>query len=151
MASSKPEKTVPGKPVLSKGRVKNLLRVARIVGPVVAPYAVQAASAAREGYDRMRARRLGVPVTDLASFSGKGGALHARIAGITDVLRDLRERSTDPADVRATEQAASRLAELTAAVRAAERMPTSRRRTTHRAVAKELDIVENDLLRRLGV
>lgn len=146
MASSKSEKSA-----LSKGRVKNLLRVARIVAPVVAPYALQAAAVARQGYDQMRARRLGVPLADLSSFSGRGGALHARIAGLTTVLAELREGSDDPKNVQYTEQTARRIGELTAAVRAAERMPTSRRRATHRAVAKELDVVESELLRRLGV
>lgn len=139
------------KSALSKGRIKNLLRVARVVAPVVAPYALQAASAARQGYDQYRARRLGVAVADLSSFSGRGGALHARIAGLTGVLRDLSEQSTDDADAAFAERTGKRLAELTAAVRAAERMPTSRRRVTHRAVAKELDVLESDLLRRLGV
>lgn len=158
MAKSKPEKSV-----LSSGRVKNLIRIARIVGPVVAPYALQAASAARESYDRMRARKLGVPVADLGKFTGRGAALHARIAGITKALNELGEHAAVPADAKPRKNAAPdttadyreqvgvRLAELAAVVRAAERMPSARRRTTHHSVARELDAIEADLLNHLGI
>ena len=44
-----------------------------------------------------------------------------------------------------------RLVDLAAAVRAAELMPTERRRAAHRAVAAELDRIEPELLRLLGV
>jgi hypothetical protein len=40
---------------------------------------------------------------------------------------------------------------LATAVRAAERMPSARRRPAHRAVAADLDQLEADLLRHLGV
>ena len=45
----------------------------------------------------------------------------------------------------------SRLAELTTAVHAAERMPTPRRKAAHAAVGEDLDRIDADLLRRLGV
>jgi DNA-binding transcriptional LysR family regulator len=44
-----------------------------------------------------------------------------------------------------------RLADLSVAVRAAEQMPTSRRRAAYRAISGELDRIEIDLLTHLGV
>lgn len=120
--------------------------VAPAVVPVVAPYALRAASMARDAVDRMRARRLGVEVKDLASYSGRGGALHARIAGAAAAAADLR--ASDPAFADTSE---TRLAQLAAAVRAAERMPSARRKAAHKAVGQELDRLEEDLLRRLGL
>lgn len=138
------------KPRLTPARAKNLIGLAKVVGPavvpVVAPYAVRAASAARDALDRMRARKLGVGVEDLANYSGRGGALHARIAGAAQAAADLRVSDAAFAD-----SSEARLTQLAAAVRAAERMPGARRKAAHKAIAQELDRLEEDLLRRLGV
>jgi hypothetical protein len=137
-------------PKLTPGKAKNMVGVARIIGPavlpVVAPYLIKAASVAREGVDRYRARRLGVGVDDLPKFSGRGGALHVRIVGADAGLSELTESDADFVTAsRAT------LATLAVAVRAAERMPSTRRRAAHRSVAAELDRIEQELLHRLGV
>lgn len=143
--------------LITPGKTKKVIGVAKIVLPLLAPYALRAASALREAGDRMRARKLGVPVDDLGSYTGKGAKLHARIAGDAEALRELRERQagrTDSASVAVeqfTEAAEARLIQLTSAVRAAERMPASRRRAAHHAVNGELSRIENDLLNRLGV
>ncbi|WP_433266994.1 DUF6474 family protein [Actinosynnema sp. CS-041913] len=132
------------------GRAKNLVGVAKVVAPalipVVAPLAARAAALLGDRYDHYRARRLGVPVGELTRYSGRGARLHARIAGFAQALEELR--AEDRPYVESTE---SRLAQLLAAVRASERMPTSRRRAAHRAVSTDLDALEADLLRRLGV
>ncbi len=132
------------------GRAKNLVGVAKVVAPalipVVAPLAARAAALVSDRYDRYRARRLGVPVGELSRYSGHGARLHARIAGLVQVLEDLRAK--DRAYVETTE---ARLVRLTAAVRASERMPTSRRKAAHRAIGTDLDALEADLLKRLGV
>lgn len=153
MARGKARRTEDEKPaLLTPRKAKNLVAVAKVLGPsvipVVSPYLVRAASTARDGMDRLRARRLGVPVDDLAEFSGRGGALHARIAGDERGLGELAETGTD--DDRAfVERGRNRLAKLAASVRAAERMPSARRRAAHRAAATELDGLEAELLRRL--
>ncbi|MEB3372045.1 DUF6474 family protein [Saccharopolyspora mangrovi] len=139
---------------VTPGNAKKIIGIAKIVGPVLAPFALRAASSVRASYDRSRARKLGVPVADLGSFTGHGAALHARIAGDSDALRDLRKQATD--EQRGTaetyaEQAEARLAQLTSAVRAAERMPAQRRRSAHRAVDQELGRLESELLTRFGV
>jgi hypothetical protein len=135
---------------ITPGNVKNIIRVAKVAAPVLAPFVLKAVSAARESLDRMRARRLGVPVDELSRFTGKGAALHARIASDTDALRDLHA-SGDQESASFANAARDRLAKLTSAVGAAERMPAARRRAVHRSVAGELGRLEDDLLRRLGV
>jgi hypothetical protein len=137
-------------PRLTPSSAKNLLRVAKVLAPtvlpVVTPYLVRAASAARDGVDQYRARRLGVDVADLAEFSGRGGALHARLAGAEASLAEL-----PAADAEFVTRTRGTLAKLAAAVRVAERMPTARRKAAHRSVAALLDPIERELLRRLGV
>jgi hypothetical protein len=141
---------------LTPGRAKNLVGVAKVIGPavvpVVAPYVLRAASVARDGLDRYRARRLGVHVEHLARFSGRGGALHARIAGAAESLAELESRpGASEADREFAARGSDTLAALASAVRAAERMPTARRKAAHRSVAQALDPVEQELLNRLGV
>jgi hypothetical protein len=130
--------------------LKRSLAAARLIGPVVAPFALRAAGELRHRVDQARARRLGVPVGDLPKYSGRGAALHARLAGAATGLRDLSDRHADTGTSDYVARTEPILADLTAAVRAAERMPTDRRRAAHRAVATELDAVEAELLRRLG-
>nr|WP_276329013.1 DUF6474 family protein [Crossiella equi] len=139
-----------GVPKLTPGRAKYLIGLGKLLAPVLAPYALKAAGAARDGYDRFRARKLGVPVEHLHNFSGRGGALHARIAGIANALAELRVHADEEITefVKTSEQ---RLVELAAVLRAAERMPSQRRRSAHRSVATELDRVEAQLLNHLGV
>ncbi|MFD4672860.1 DUF6474 family protein [Lentzea sp. NPDC058450] len=132
------------------GRAKNLVGVAKVVGPalipVLAPVIARGAGVLSEQYDRYRARRLGIDVADIGKYSGYGARLHARIVGFSESLETLRAADSDW--VSKTE---TRLAQLLAAVRASERMPTARRKAAHRAVATDLDVLEQELLRRLNV
>ncbi|MEU4801440.1 DUF6474 family protein [Actinosynnema sp. NPDC023587] len=132
------------------GRARNLVGVAKVVAPalipVVAPLAARAAAAVGDRYDRYRARKLGVPVDEVTRYSGHGARLHARIAGFAQALEAVRAQDRDY--VESTE---ARLTQLTAAVRAAERMPSPRRKAAHRAVGTDLDALEAELLKRLGV
>jgi hypothetical protein len=137
-------------------RAKNALSVAKVIGPavipLVAPYVVRVLGEVRDRYDHARARRLGVPVEELARFSGRGGALHARVSGAAEAIIELRDREDATADDREfANRSEVTLRQLTAAVRAAERMPTARRKAAHKAVAVELDQLEERLLQRLGV
>ena len=146
----------PDEPRVTPKKAKNALAVAKIVGPavipVVAPIALRAASEVRDRIDRMKARRLGVAVGDLAQYTGRGGALHARITGVAEAIDEMRDRPNATAEDRTfADKAETTLRQLTAAVRAAERMPTARRRAAHRAVATELDDLEQRLLARLGI
>ncbi len=137
--------------------VKRMIAIAKIAVPLATPFVLKALGWLRARLDEMRARRLGIPVGDLARFSGRGAALHARIAGIADVLGELRERAhgkTDQDSIAAerfADTARQRLTELTSVVRAAERMPAPRRRAAHHAVAAELDRIDDGLLDHLGV
>jgi hypothetical protein len=146
----------PDEPRITPKKAKNALAVAKIVGPavipVVAPIALRAAAEVRDRVDRLKARRLGVAVGDIAQYSGRGGALHARITGVAEAIDEMRDRPGAIAEDRTfADKAETTLRQLTAAVRAAERMPTARRRAAHRAVAAELDDLEQRLLARLGI
>ncbi|MFF0144536.1 hypothetical protein ATK36_3288 [Amycolatopsis sulphurea] len=145
-----------GEARITPKKAKNAVAVAKVLGPavlpVVAPYAVRAAGAARELYDRYQARKMGVAVDQLGEYTGRGAALHARIAGLVQGLGELRKsaKATD-ADRKFTEETQSTLEQLSATVRAAERMPAARRKAAHRAVNGELERLEDQLLHRLGV
>ncbi|MCX2948560.1 DUF6474 family protein [Lentzea sp. NEAU-D7] len=132
------------------GRAKNLVGVAKVVAPalipVLAPVIARGAGVLSEQYDRYRARRLGIDVADIGRYSGYGARLHARIVGFSESLETLR--ATDSDWVSKTE---TRLTQLLAAVRASERMPTARRKAAHRAVGTDLEVLEQELLRRLNV
>ncbi|SDK62009.1 hypothetical protein SAMN04488074_106225 [Lentzea albidocapillata subsp. violacea] len=132
------------------GRAKNLVGVAKVVAPalipVLAPVIARGAGVLSEQYDRYRARRLGIDVADIGRYSGYGARLHARIVGFSESLETLR--ATDSDWVSKTE---ARLAQLLTAVRASERMPTARRKAAHRAVGTDLEMLEQELLRRLNV
>ncbi len=132
------------------GRAKNLVGVAKVVAPalipVLAPVIARGAGLLSEQYDRYRARRLGIDVADVGRYSGYGARLHARIVGFSESMETLR--ATDSDWVSKTE---ARLSQLLAAVRASERMPTARRKAAHRAVGTDLDVLEQELLRRLNV
>ena len=150
------KRTPDTEPRITPKKAKNALAVAKIVGPavvpVVAPYVLRAFGEARDRIDRFKARRLGVPVGDLAQYSGRGGALHARITGAAEAIVELRDREGATAEDRKfADKSEITLRQLAAAVRAAERMPSSRRRAAHKAAATELDELEQRLLGRLGL
>lgn len=147
---------LPGEPRFTPKKAKNALAVAKIVGPavipVVAPIALRAAGEVRDRLDRLKARRLGVDVTNLHQYSGRGGALHARITGAAEAIDELRDRPGATAEDREfADRSELTLRQLAAAVRAAERMPSARRRAAHKAAGTELDELEQRLLSRLGL
>ncbi|SFW52343.1 DUF6474 family protein [Amycolatopsis australiensis] len=147
---------VAGEARFTPKKAKNAVAVAKVLGPavipVVAPYAVRAAGAARELYDRYQARKLGVAVDQLAAYTGRGAALHARIAGLAEGCRDLEKAAkATAADKSFAQESLGTLEQLAATVRAAERMPSARRKSAHRAVAGELERLEGQLLHRLGI
>ncbi|EIE97085.1 DUF6474 family protein [Saccharomonospora glauca] len=141
---------------LTPKRAKNAVRVAKVVipaaVPALAPLVLRVIGTVREVYDRSQARRLGIDVSQLPEYSGRGGALLARLAGAAEALSQLAdsERATDE-DREFVSRSRSTLEQLTAAVRASEHMPAPRRKAAHRAVAGELDAIETEVLRRLGV
>jgi hypothetical protein len=140
---------------LSAARAKRLIGVGRAVAPLLAPYALAAATVVRAQYDTYRAGRLGVEPGQLSKYSGPGGALHARISRIAETLDRLGSGDQRAGDADANRAFVAdtrpRLEDLSVAVRAAQQMPAARRRTAHRAVGAELDRIEVELLTRLGV
>jgi hypothetical protein len=145
-----------GLPLITPRQAKNAVAVAKVIGPavlpVLVPFVAKTAGVLRDGWDRCKARRLGIPVEDLPKYSGRGGALHARITGVAAALDELRARPAATEDDKSfADTHDMTLRQLTAAVRAAERMPAARRKAAHRAVSAELDQIEEQLLHRLGL
>jgi hypothetical protein len=145
-----------GRGPMTPARARRLIGVGRAVLPLLAPYALAAAGVARARWDAYRALRLGVTPDRLNAYSGRGGALHARIDRLAESLATLEDGSAVDGEDRASSrrfavETRPRLVDLALAVRAAEQMPAPRRRVAHRAVGDELDRVELALLRHLGV
>jgi Family of unknown function (DUF6474) len=138
--------------LFSPSRIRRGITVTRLLAPIVVPLAYRGAIAARGYVDQRRADRLGVPLSQLGQFSGHGAQLSARIAGAEHSLRLVAERKPKDAETKQFVAAITeRLGELSAAVTAAENMPTSRRRSAHASIERQLDGVEADLMARLGV
>jgi hypothetical protein len=127
--------------LLSPTRIRRLLTVSRLLAPIVVPLVYRVAMAARGLIDQRRADQL-----------GHGGQLSARIAGAEQSLRSVQENKPKDAETRQFVTAISeRLADLAAAVTAAENMPPARRRGAHAAISRQLDEIDADLMARLGL
>ena len=138
--------------LFSPTRIRRMLTVTRLLAPIVVPLFYRAAIAARGYLDERRADRLGVPLSQIGQFSGHGAALSARIAGAEHSLRLVAEKKPKDAETQQFVAAITeRLRDLSAAVAAAENMPTTRRRAAHAAIAGQLDGIDADLMARLGL
>lgn len=138
--------------LFSPGRIRRVLTVARLLAPVAVPLVYRASIAARGYADERRAERLGVPLSQLGQFSGHGAELSARIAGAEQSVRLVAQKKPKDAETKQFVAAITeRLSDLSAAVTAAENMPTTRRRAAHAAIAEQLDGIDADLMARLGV
>src|SRR5215218_472981 len=138
--------------LFSPTKIRRMLTVTRLMAPVAVPLVYRASIAARGFIDERRADRLGVPLTQLGQFSGHGAQLSARIAGAEQSLRLIAEKKPKDAETKQFVAAITeRLRDLSAAVTAAENMPTSRRRAAHAAIAQQLDGIDADLMARLGL
>ncbi|MEE6178154.1 DUF6474 family protein [Mycobacterium sp. 050134] len=138
--------------VFSPTRIRRLLTVTRLLAPILTPVIYRAAIAARAMVDQRRADQLGVPLAQIGQFSGHGAQLSARIAGAEKSLQMVQDKKPKDAETRQFVSAISeRLADLSAAVTAAENMPAARRRAAHAAISSQLDGIEADLMARLGL
>ena len=138
--------------LFSPTRIRRMLTVTRLLAPIVVPLFYRAAVAARGYLDERRADRLGVPLSQIGQFSGHGAALSARIAGAEHSVRLVAEKKPKDAETQQFVAAITeRLRDLSAAVAAAENMPTTRRRAAHAAIAGQLDGIDADLMARLGL
>jgi Family of unknown function (DUF6474) len=138
--------------LLSPSRIRRTLTITRLLAPIAVPLAYRAAMAARGFLDQRRADRLGVPLSQLGQFSGHGAQLSARIAGAEHTLRQVAEKKPKDSETKQFVTAMTdRLTDLSAAVTAAENMPTANRRSSHESISRQLDGIEADLMARLGV
>ncbi|MDI3313189.1 MAG: DUF6474 family protein [Mycobacterium sp.] len=138
--------------LLSPTRIRRALTVSRLLAPVLVPVVYRVAMAARGLIDQRRADRLGVPLSQIGRFSGHGARLSARVAGAERALRTVHDKKPDDAETaRFVAAIRERLADLSAAIAAAESMPATRRRAAHSAISRQLDGIDADLMARLGV
>ena len=138
--------------LLSPTRIRRLLTVSRLLAPIVVPLLYRVAIGARGLIDQRRADQLGVSLAQIGQCSGHGRQLSARIAGAEQSLRTVQENKPNDAETRQFVTAISeRLADLAAAVTAAENMPPTRRRGAHAAISRQLDEIDADLMARLGL
>ena len=138
--------------ILSPTRIRRTLTVSRLLAPILAPLLYRAAISARALIDQRRADQLGIPLAQIGQFSGHGAQLSARIAGAEKPLRTVQDRKPKDAETKQFVSAITeRLADLSAAVTAAENMPAARRRAAHAAISSQLDGIEADLMARLGL
>src|SRR6478672_7858901 len=137
--------------LLSPARIRRTLTVTRLLAPIAVPLAYRAAMAARGFLDQRRADRLGVPLSQLGQFSGHGAQLSARIASAEQTLRQVAEKPKDAETKQFVAAMTDRLTDLSAAITAAEHMPTANRRTAHDSISEQLEGIDADLMARLGV
>ena len=138
--------------LLSPMRVRRSLTVARLLAPVLVPVAYRGAIAVRGLLDQRRADQLGVPLAQLGQFSGHGAALSARINGAAQATQRVAEKNPKDAETKKFVAAVNdRLTDLSAAVTAAENMPSARRRAAHAAISDQIDGIDADVLARLGL
>jgi hypothetical protein len=138
--------------LLSPTRIRRTLTVSRLLAPVLAPLIYRTAIAVRGAIDQRRADQLGIPLALIGQFSGHGARLSARVAGAEQSLRAVQEKKPkDPETKQFVAAISERLSDLSAAISAAENMPTQRRRAAHAAISSQLDGIEGDLLARLGL
>lgn len=138
--------------ILSPTRIRRTLTVSRLLAPILTPVIYRAAISVRALVDQRRADQLGIPLAQIGQFSGHGAQLSARIAGAEKSLRMVQERKPKDAETKQFVSAITeRLADLSAAVTAAENMPAARRRAAHAATSTQLDGIEADLMARLGL
>ena len=138
--------------LLSPTRIRRTLTVTRLLAPVVVPIAYRVAVGARGWLDERRAGKLGVPLGEVGRFSAQGARLSGRIASAEQSVRSVAEKNPKDSETKQFVAAMTdRLKDLSAAVTAADGMPSDRRRAAHAAIAAELDGIDADLLARLGL
>lgn len=135
----------------SPGQVKKYIGVARVLVPVLAPLAYRAATYLRGQLDARRAKQLGVGVDQLGDYAGHGGRLQARISNTEAALDKIANGNAGKDTQQFVTSARNRLAALDSAIRTADQMPATRRRSVHSSIATELSKIEADVLARLGV
>jgi len=138
--------------LLSPTSIRRVLTVSRLLAPVAVPLIYRAVITARGVVDQRRADELGVPLSQIGQFAGSGGALSARIARAEKSLHQVAQNKPKDAETKQFVIAVSdRLADLAAAVAAADSLAAPQRRSEHASIAAQLDGIDADLLARLSV
>ena len=137
--------------LFAPARIRRALTVSRLLAPIVVPLVYRAATTARGFLDQRKADQLGIPLSQLGQFSGNGAQLSA-VFNWGRTLRLVAEKKPKDSETKQFVAAMTdRLIDLSAAVTAAEKMPTANRRTAHNSISQQLDGIDADLMARLGV
>lgn len=115
----------------------------RTAAPLLLPLVYRGITAARGRAEDARAKQAGVTPSQLASFSGHGASLKARIQGIRNSLENTALPAGFQRDVK------DRLEELDAAVDNAEFMTPQQRTRAHNTINNDIDTVTNEIQQRL--
>lgn len=137
--------------LLTPTKVKRYLAVAKLAAPVAGPLLYRAAIAARSEVTNLQARRAGVPAGLLSQYGGPSAPLRARIAAASESAVKVEGRESSAEGVAFVGTMRDRLDNLVVALDATDTMPPAQRRAAQRAVANELNAIDNDLLARLNV
>lgn len=141
MAKQELEKIKAGK--LNAGTISRYAGALRTAAPILLPLIYRGITALRGRAEEAKAKQAGVSSSQLASFTGHGASLKARIQGIRNSLDNTALPAGFQRDVK------DRLKELDAAVDNAEFMTSQQRTRAHNTINNDIDTVTNEIQQRL--
>lgn len=141
MAKQELEKIKAGK--LNAGTITRYAGALRTAAPILLPLIYRGITALRGRAEEAKAKQAGVSSSQLASFTGHGASLKARIQGIRNSLDNTALPAGFQRDVK------DRLKELDAAVDNAEFMTSQQRTRAHNTINNDIDTVTNEIQQRL--
>lgn len=141
MAKQELEKIKAGR--LNAGTITRYAGALRTAAPILLPLIYRGITALRGRAEEAKAKQAGVSSSQLASFTGHGASLKARIQGIRNSLDNTALPAGFQRDVK------DRLKELDAAVDNAEFMTSQQRTRAHNTINNDIDTVTNEIQQRL--
>lgn len=141
MAKTALEKAKAGR--FNATRVLRYSAALKALAPLALPIIYRGIVAFQEQSMQNRAKRLGITVDELASFSGHGSELKATIAGMRKMLEQFSVTDGFKIDVQ------DRLTELEKAVSNAEFMTPEQRKRAHHSIANDLDQLNREILAKI--
>ncbi|MDO5032954.1 DUF6474 family protein [Corynebacterium sp.] len=142
MAKAELERIKKGR--FNRDNVKRYAGALRTAAPLLLPLIYRGVTAAQDQLEKKRAQKAGVSADQLASFSGHGAPLKARVAGIRNSLQNAEVPAGFKRDVK------ERLTELDTAIDNAEFMTEAQRRRAHSSINSEIDAITEAIQEKLS-